>query len=291
LDYEFARSRDLYDGIDRFQRVFKPQPGDLIVWPGHVGIIVDPSEHTFYSSLRGGLMTDYYDAPHWLRRGKPRFYRYRSDGERELRATARVRALHDTDEIPQQKSKWPTQQASAPTSHSSLTADRGSRTSSASDDTSIQFWSKPSKDDLQWMLTKQMDAEAERLLLQDSLGPAKNITVVDQIEIENLKVKKDTGWAELRIEHRISVIDGQVLGRRVLRRRLVLRRNGRRWILENPQPTLHLPRAFATKFFAHYLSLLARNSSDNRAMRTAVKVLDALLEDAERVGAAEVSPR
>jgi hypothetical protein len=74
--YPYARSIDLYVGIRSFVRVTKPQPGDLIVWRGHVGIVVDPAEHSFYSSLRSGLRTDLYDAPEWKARGPARFYRY-----------------------------------------------------------------------------------------------------------------------------------------------------------------------------------------------------------------------
>jgi hypothetical protein len=76
LPYTFANSNDLMDGHPPFKRVTQPQPGDLVVWTGHVGIVVDPEQRTFYSSLRSGLRTDFYDAAHWRRRGKPRFLRY-----------------------------------------------------------------------------------------------------------------------------------------------------------------------------------------------------------------------
>jgi hypothetical protein len=74
--YPYARSFDLYVGIESFVRVTKPQPGDLIVWRGHVGIVVDPAEHSFYSSVSSGLRTEFYDAPDWMARGPARFYRY-----------------------------------------------------------------------------------------------------------------------------------------------------------------------------------------------------------------------
>lgn len=74
--YPYARSIDLYVGIRSFARVTKPQPGDLIVWRGHVGIVVDPSEHSFYSSVRSGLRTYFYNAREWKARGPARFYRY-----------------------------------------------------------------------------------------------------------------------------------------------------------------------------------------------------------------------
>ena len=74
--YPYARSSDLYSGIEAFQRVNAPQPGDLIVWHGHVGIVVNPAKHAFFSSLRSGLGVDDYQAPAWQKRGRARFYRY-----------------------------------------------------------------------------------------------------------------------------------------------------------------------------------------------------------------------
>jgi cell wall-associated NlpC family hydrolase len=74
--YEYVNSYDLYDGAEAFQRVWYPQPGDVIVWRGHVGIVVRPSRHVFYSFLRSGPTTDNYASPYWISRGNPRFYRY-----------------------------------------------------------------------------------------------------------------------------------------------------------------------------------------------------------------------
>jgi cell wall-associated NlpC family hydrolase len=74
--YAYVTSYDLYDGAGGFRRVWYPQPGDLIVWPGHVGIVVRPSRHVFYSFLRSGPTTDDYESPYWMSRGRPRFYRY-----------------------------------------------------------------------------------------------------------------------------------------------------------------------------------------------------------------------
>jgi cell wall-associated NlpC family hydrolase len=74
--YEYASSSDLYTGTDNFQRVTRPQPGDLVVWPGHVGIVVNPAQHVFYSDLRHGPGIDDYDNDYWQKRGTARFYRY-----------------------------------------------------------------------------------------------------------------------------------------------------------------------------------------------------------------------
>jgi hypothetical protein len=74
--YAYARSSDLYSGIDEFRRVTYPQPGDLAVWRGHAGIVISPAQHSFFSLLRSGPGVESYDSPYWKRRGRPRFYRY-----------------------------------------------------------------------------------------------------------------------------------------------------------------------------------------------------------------------
>lgn len=76
LYYGYAPSRTLYDGTEGFKRVAHPKAGDLIVWRGHVGIVVDPEETTFLSALRTGVKISSYQSHYWLRRGKPHFLRY-----------------------------------------------------------------------------------------------------------------------------------------------------------------------------------------------------------------------
>jgi cell wall-associated NlpC family hydrolase len=74
--YTYAPSADLYAGVEGFQRVKQPEPGDLIVWRGHAGIVVQPSKHIFFSFMTSGPGTDDYQSPYWKGRGRPRFYRY-----------------------------------------------------------------------------------------------------------------------------------------------------------------------------------------------------------------------
>lgn len=77
LYYRYAPSVALYRGSSAFRRVYRPQPGDLIVWPGHVGIVVDPEHTTFISALRRGVRISSYTSKYWRRRGHARFLRYR----------------------------------------------------------------------------------------------------------------------------------------------------------------------------------------------------------------------
>jgi hypothetical protein len=77
--YPYSSSRDLYFGAENFVRVRAPQPGDLIVWRGHVGIVVDPREHSFFSSVNSGPRREDYNSAYWRARGTARFYRYLTD--------------------------------------------------------------------------------------------------------------------------------------------------------------------------------------------------------------------
>lgn len=77
--YAFASSSELYAGVERFERVTEAQPGDLVVWKGHVGIVIKPSQHIFFSYMRSGPGIDDYEARYWKKRGRPRFYRYVED--------------------------------------------------------------------------------------------------------------------------------------------------------------------------------------------------------------------
>jgi hypothetical protein len=98
FSYDYASSRDLYIGSTNFTRVHGPQAGDLIVWRGHVGIVIDPKEHTFFSSVRSGPDTQFYDSPYWRSRGIARFYRYMTD--EPFRPAATVEAARHRSKVP-----------------------------------------------------------------------------------------------------------------------------------------------------------------------------------------------
>lgn len=76
FSYSYANSSELYGGIKAFRQVIHPQPGDLVVWRGHVGIVISPVQHSFFSAMRSGRGLEFYDSPYWAARGRPRFFRY-----------------------------------------------------------------------------------------------------------------------------------------------------------------------------------------------------------------------
>src|ERR1700691_4025017 len=87
--YEYASSSDLYRGTNQFRQVASPQPGDLAVWRGHAGIVVNPAQHSFFSVLRSGPGVDSYESPYWKQRGQPRFFRYIKPAPGDVKAVIR----------------------------------------------------------------------------------------------------------------------------------------------------------------------------------------------------------
>ena len=86
FEYPYTSSFELYEGNENFARVKNPQPGDLIVWPGHLGIVLDPREHQFYSLVSTVLEAQDYQGTYWKSRGRPRFYRYKVENAKILTA-------------------------------------------------------------------------------------------------------------------------------------------------------------------------------------------------------------
>jgi hypothetical protein len=74
--YSYASSLDLYRGTGPFLRVRYPHPGDLVVWRGHAGIVVNPREHSFFSTTSSGARVQSYRSAYWRARGYPHFFRY-----------------------------------------------------------------------------------------------------------------------------------------------------------------------------------------------------------------------
>src|SRR5712692_1014064 len=112
FEYPYASSFELYAGSENFKRVRNPQPGDLIVWPGHAGIVLEPLEHSFYSLVSTGLEAQDYQGSYWRARGRPRFYRYKVENAEILTAvkapasarTANSTKPHDTAPVIEERS-------------------------------------------------------------------------------------------------------------------------------------------------------------------------------------------
>lgn len=262
LHYNYAPSMDLYRGVDSFERVRKPQPGDLIVWRGHVGLIVDPGEHSFYSSLSTGPKVDTYDSPVWRRRGPVRFFRYLLHaGERVRSGPNTLRAAADDSPSPKSELDSDTPKAAAKSAQAPLRPEytevvflnRERPTKSAFEDAMLQLWSNPSD---------------ER---QDRWEEANDVVIVESFKVERLHLQGSSGTVDVKIRAAGHLTADAADGKsstQAVHFHLVRYKNG--WRVDDPSGRMYLSGNAAVIAVSDRLSEIAReNASRNEQIQTA----------------------
>ncbi len=287
FDYEYARSSEIFEGIDSFRRVQKPQPGDLVVWQGHIGIVVDPDEHSFYSSVLSGFAIEDYRSAYWVKRGHPRFYRYLVDSavpragvltysgaKQDIPAsneqpgfTGRVTAKPGPDSPESTASEFP--------------AGNTTRTSASSGAETFDFVfvssDQPSRDEVLAAIVRLADLTGERLVRGTSLDSQPAIAVADQFKVIELNIGNRSGWAELEVKQAASIQYGFAdIRPSTSRWRATLRREKQGWVLLAPQDRIYLRREQAVQALANHLAVLSRIPANGREVRRVVRVLDEL---------------
>jgi hypothetical protein len=257
--YSYASSSDLYAGIDDFQQVTRPHAGDLVVWPGHVGIVVNPVETTFFSALRSGAGVESYSSTYWKERGTPRFYRYA-----KVAGTEKTKSTTETTSL----------------TRTALDADAGSGGDKLSVDlnpanfnsASVQVIesAKPQVKQVTQMLLRSLSIDPEGLRDADSFRLARPLVVFSQLEVKAIKIHGHQGQVQVRITGLLSLDGGQVnLKEWQQIQTWPLRwRDRKSWELELPQDAIYIPRETAVRVFAHQLSRLAENPSANARQET-----------------------
>ena len=251
--YTYVSSSDLYTGVDKFHRVTRPQPGDLVVWPGHVGIVVNPSQNTFFSSLRSGVGVESYSSPYWKDRGAPHFYRYvkaAATKSREVRAGA------------------------ADFAHPALDTSVNTEAIPSVDlnPTSIKLpgvqvidSARPQPKEITQALLLTLNTTSEGLRDVDIFKLSQSLMVFSHLEVRSVKIHGDQGRAEVRITAPLSVSGGQANLRKWQESQtwFLRRRDQKSWEVLLPQGTIYMPQDIAAGLLAHQLALLAENESTN----------------------------
>jgi NlpC/P60 family len=295
--YDYANSIELYTGTDAFRRVLRPQPGDLIVWQGHVGIVIQPAQHTFFSALRSGLGVEDYQSPYWRKRGHPRFFRYvqvappavlaadtrllniRTSGSTE---TSQVNGEDAAGEVGGDNlGPEPTNIASTlPNLNVSPVASGGQAAP-------LVYSEKPRPEDVRVVLLRKFNEEEQSLRGQDMLRSDHPVTVFEALDVKKVHLKGNTGWAEVRIRRVSSVAQGQakVKAYSENRRFSLTRRDPATWEVLLPAETIYVPREAAVRLFAHQLASMTDRPEANSGATEKVelaRLLNALLQPAAR---------
>lgn len=255
--YSYENSVTLYDGTGDFQRVTHPQPGDLIVWRGHMGIIVNPVQHSFFSSLRTGFGVEKYDSRYWRRRGRPRFYRYVKTAPAGVTlASAKTSAANDSAVDPEHMNEGEEQPASEPVK-APVSAVPDSLHSEPAGLPVVVSVDRPTPEALRQALEEKFSDANLPLGSTDLLNSTKPVVIVENFNVKKVHVKHDQGWAEVQMNEPSSLAAGQAnLQRRSEKQRWPLYRNGNEWELELPSNAIYLPKDTAVRLLAHQLATM-----------------------------------
>ncbi|HEX3155080.1 MAG TPA: NlpC/P60 family protein [Candidatus Angelobacter sp.] len=300
LIYPYEDSRVLYRGVNDFQRVKTPQAGDLVVWLGHVGIVLSTEEETFISSVHSGILTESWKAPHWIRRGRPRFYRYRIGPETDMNLLSKIMADESGRQVEAQKSadrdiniplpsstgpsttgSEPDNVRQEPSELSRLAAGSPDESShgSASIIATITQHQTPSREQIAESITAGSRAHARRLIDGETLNVARPFTVFSRLEVEKIKVKHENGWVTLRLSETMSHEDGRILPARTTECELsMVRRKDGVWVISDPRERTYLAEEQALEVFEHQAELFLREAPNSSSTRIVVKSLNHLYD-------------
>jgi len=284
-EYPYASSFDLYAGNDNFRRVKHAQPGDLVTWPGHVGIVVDPKRHSFYSLVRSGLQSQDYLSPYWRSRGRPRFYRYLVDANSEMEtakaaqpaprsgessprrssaASAEVRAEARDANAREADPKPATEEASMRSTMPPARVASGAVTSERVP-TSILVTPEQRRPTAAEAYDKilELSSPAESILRGPEAFHAKTpIVILDELQVERVETKRDKGWVHLQIDSHVRIADdGVEFKRRREKARWELRRDQSGWVVIAPADRSYVTREVAVRELAANLAEMTQSEA------------------------------
>jgi hypothetical protein len=312
FEYAYANSYELYAGNENFQRVRYPRAGDLIVWPGHVGIVLDPMEHSFYSLVSTGLEAQDYLGAYWKARGRPRFYRYKVEMDGVLTAawapaaprTANQRKTSETATLAggraSEGSSNSGQQAKPVSGLKKVNAPAtvlpapvvASNTIEVSQSIRISAGNKPpTSGQVADAISDLTHASGEVLRSEDPSRLALPVVIFDRFQVERLEIKRDHGWAHLQIDSRATIAGGKTnFKRQSEKARWELHKTESGWEVAVPGDQTYVPNDVAVRNLAAQLARLTEGGDYAAHQQTVLQqesqlanLLSGLLDD--RAGA------
>lgn len=283
FEYPYASSFELYAGSENFVRVKNPQPGDLIAWPGHVGIILDPARHQFYSLVRSGIEAQDYHAAYWRARGRARFYRYvvestsrvltakAQPAARRAEPTQRLDGASEVEERSESEStasRLPVKEASERATVPVGPPAPGPLPVATEIPTSILITAAdqhPTADEVADGVSELSNTSANVLRTEQPLNLPVPLVIFDQLSVEKLEIKRDHGWANIRVDSRVSIAGGNAdFKQRHEKVRWELRRTESGWVAVAPQERTYVPHDVAVRILAAQLARLAESDAAAR---------------------------
>jgi hypothetical protein len=287
--YDYVSSRDLYIGSTNFTRVRVPQVGDLVVWRGHVGIVIDPKQHSFFSFVRSGPDTQFYDSPYWRSRGIARFFRYVT--EKPLYAGRTLEAAGRADHKPLQgesgsSENHPPSKLSKPApAHAShpVSAVAISNPTTVETPREIVFQvagKNPSPEEVVAALVEMNQDSGDSLRTGSLNNLGKSIIVYRELRASAVQIKGKRGTALVRIESLGIPADTQTGSQpRWREQSLEFEKTKRGWVMSPVPDAAYVKREVALKALSVRLADLTTgdNPEQEREQRQIIRLLNSMV--------------
>ena len=293
FEYPYASSFEIYTGNENFARVKMPRAGDLIAWPGHVGIVVNPVERSFYSLVSTGLETQYYDGPYWKSRGRPRFYRYKVVGAGILYARKSSPPQRNSN-ITNQRRGAAVLEESAPVE--TVASNRppkpmserpannyGPRVPESPDapDATAEIPSsiiigtrnkQPTRGEIADGISELSNASGSILRNDDPMKLQLPLVIFERFEVEKVEIKGDHGWAHLKVATRVLLAGGGMDSKRRNEKvRWELWRTKSGWEAVAPTDRTYVPQDAAVRNLAAQLARLTESDGAAAQQETVLR--------------------
>ena len=294
LIYSYQDSRVLYRGVSDFERVKTPQPGDLVVWLGHVGIVLSPEEHTFLSSVRSGIITESWTASHWSARGRPHFFRYRIGPDTNMALLAAVMNDNGNAQIQSrgEVSNGPTatfpsrERNGARRTRPAEPATQAGRNAPApwdelgratADEAGVDSRSivalvrqreKPNKHEIAAAIMESSSGRAQRLISGQILDLDHPLSVFERLEVVKVRIRHESGSVTLKLSEIMSQEAGRVFPANTVERELsVYRRRDGVWVISDPRDRTYLPQGQALNVFERQAEIFLQRAPNSTSTR------------------------
>lgn len=288
-DYPYASSFDLYAGVHgSFRRVRHAQAGDVVAWPGHMGIVLNPRQHSFYSLVRSGWQAEDYLAPYWRSRGTPHFYRYVVENRPSVRT---VKAAERVIEKPAAEESTLRTKVYTPPIESETEPTEATEPvpSAISVPTTILVTAeqrRPTAEEVLDAISKRNDATADLFRTPQPLNTKTPVVICDGIRVEKIETKRDKGFAHLQIDSHVQIAGGGAdFKRRHEKVKWELRRDASGWTTIVPTERNYVGRDAAVRVLAGQLAEMSQSDAAAQHDETVIgqeariaNLLSALLE-------------
>jgi NlpC/P60 family protein len=297
--YPYASSFDLYNGSKSFVRVTKPQPGDLIVWRGHVGIVVDQREHSFFSSVSSGPQTEYYNSPYWRGRGRARFYRYLTGRRSKGESATTERASSGPEQEPVapgargrsvpygptlEEVKMPPTKVTAVAARSGEGADSGKGAAVAPKILLHISGKQPMAADVAQGLAEANHDAGEILRAGNLEQLGRPVIIYEDLRVTGVEIKGKRGSARVQIDCVALLAGGRMEPRRDGEQLgLELQRMKKGWVMHPANENTYVPRDAALRILAARLASLTQREDASalkeREQAQIIRLLNLLVEE------------